>query len=108
MRFLCLYRPGTPEISKEPSPELVAKLAELLHDMSMAGALLAVEGVLESLHGVRLRRDQGELTAVEGPFPDVKQLVSTVIFIRTKTKADAVEWGKKLLAVLGEGELELR
>jgi hypothetical protein len=76
--------------------------------MGMAGALLAVEGLLESVHGVRLRQHQGELNAVDGPFSDIKQLVSSVILIRAKTKADAVDWGKKLLEVLGDGELELR
>ncbi|HKU37728.1 MAG TPA: hypothetical protein VJR89_06260 [Polyangiales bacterium] len=108
MRFVCLHRPGTAEGSRVLTPEQIERLSDLLYEMGMAGALLAVEGMLESVHGVRVRRRQGEVSAVDGPFKDVEQLVSSVLFIRAKTKADAVAWAKKLLEVLGDGELELR
>jgi hypothetical protein len=108
MRFLCLYRSGKPETAAPPSPDEIRRLGQLLYDMTIAGALVAGEGLLESLHGVRLRQHHGEVIADDGPFKDIERIVSSVFFVRAKTKEDAVVWGKKLLDALGGGELELR
>lgn len=76
--------------------------------MTMAGVLLAIEGCSLSLHGARIWTDRGELRVVDGPFADTKQIISGAVLVQTKSKADAVRWGKRLLTILGEGSVELR
>jgi hypothetical protein len=107
-RYLYLYRAGTPETTLPPTEDQVTRAGALIHEMTMAGVLLAIEGCLPTRFGARIQMDQGELRVVEGPFTDVKQLVSGVLLLQTKSKADAIHWGKRLLTIVGEGSVELR
>jgi hypothetical protein len=91
-----------------PTEDQVTRVGALIHEMTAAGVLIAIEGCLPTRHGARIQLDAGELRVVDGPFTDVKQVVSGVLLLQTKSKADAVHWGKRLLTILGEGSVELR
>jgi hypothetical protein len=108
MRFLCLYRPGTPESDKPPSEQEMATMGKLIGDMAAAGVLLAVEGCLPSSKGMRVTIDAGKFMVTDGPFPETKELIAGFCMLQTKTKAEAVEWCKRFLTVVGEGQSEIR
>jgi hypothetical protein len=108
MRFLCLYRPGTPESDKPPTREEMATMGKLIEDMTKAGVLLAVEGCLPSSKGVRVNIDGEKFTVTDGPFPETKELIAGLCMLQVKSKAEAVEWCKRFLAVVGEGQSEIR
>ena len=108
MRYLYIYRPGTPERDTPPSQEEMAAMGKLIADMSKAGVLLTAEGCLPSSKGARVRIDSGEFTVTDGPFPETKELIAGLCIVQVKTKAEAIEWGKRFLAVVGEGESEIR
>ena len=108
MRFLCVYRPGKPEEDRQPTQEEMAKMGKLIEDMSKAGVLLATEGCMSSKHGARVRVDSGKFTVTDGPFPETKELIAGYCLLQVKSKAEAVEWGKRFLGVMGEGESEIR
>src|SRR6185312_512380 len=107
-RYLLLYRTGKTETVSAPSPLMVERARSLLHEMTIAGVLLAVEGCLPTQHGALVRSEKGELQATDGPFMDLKEIISGVTLIQTKSKLDAVHWSKRLLGVLGEGSVEVR
>lgn len=108
MRFLCVYRPGTPETETPPSRAQAAAMGKLIADMAKAGVLLATEGCMPSSKGARVRIDAGKLTVTDGPFPETKELIAGFCLLQVKSKAEAVEWGKRFLQVVGEGESEIR
>ena len=108
MRFLCLYRPGSAESDSPPTQEEMAKMGKLIGDMAQAGVLLAVEGCLPSKHGVRVSIDGNKFTVTDGPFPETKELIAGFCLMQVKTKAEAIEWGKRFLSVVGEGQREIR
>jgi hypothetical protein len=108
MRFLCVYRPGTPEVDRPPSPEEMAAMGKLIDDMAKAGVLLATEGCLPSSKGVRVRSDAGKFTVTDGPFPETKELIAGFCMLQVKSKSEAIEWNKRFLAVVGQGESEIR
>jgi hypothetical protein len=108
MRFLCLYKPGKPETDAPPTQQEMATMGKLIEDMSKAGVLLAVEGCLPSAKGVRVRIDGGRFSVTDGPFPETKELIAGFCLMQVKTKAEAIEWGKRFLSVVGEGESEIR
>lgn len=108
MRFLCVYRPGTPESDAPPTKENMAAMGKLIGDMAKAGVLLATEGCLPSSKGMRLRIDAGKFTLTDGPFPETKELIAGFCLLQVKSKEEAVEWSKRFLATVGEGESELR
>jgi len=108
MRFLCLYKPGSAESHAPPTSEEQQTMGKLIGDMAKAGVLLATEGCLPSSQGVRLRLNAGKFTVTDGPFPETKELIAGFCLIQVKSKAEAVEWGKRFLSVVKTGESELR
>ena len=108
MRFLCVYRPGTPERDEPPTQEEMEKMGAFIDEMAKAGVLLATEGCLPSSKGMRVRVDKGKYTVTDGPFPETKELISGFCLMQVKSRAEAVEWTKRFLAILGEGETEIR
>jgi hypothetical protein len=106
MRFLCLYKRGKAETNTPPSPSEQAAMGRLIEDMSKAGVLLATEGCLSSEHGVRVVVDSGMFDVKNGPFPE-KELVSGLCLMQVKDKAEAVEWCKRFLSVVKEGQSEV-
>lgn len=108
MRFLCLYRPGKPESDKPPTQEEMATMGKLIEDMTKAGVLLAAEGCLPSSKGVRLDIHGDKFTVTDGPFPETKELIAGFCMLQVKSKAEAIEWTKRFLQVVGEGQSEVR
>ena len=108
MRYLCVYRPGTPESDRPPTQQEMAAMGKLIEDMTRAGVLLAAEGCLPSKKGVRIQVDSGKFTLTDGPFPETKELIAGFCMLQVKSKEEAIEWGKRFLSVAGEGESETR
>jgi hypothetical protein len=108
MRFLCVYRPGTAEQDRPPTRQEQEAMGKLIGEMAKAGVLLAAEGCLPSRLGARVRIDHGTHSVTDGPFPETKELIAGMCMLQVKSKAEAVEWTKRFLSVVGEGESELR
>ena len=108
MRFLCVYRTSTPESDAPPTQEEMRTMGKLIEDMSKAGVLLGTEGCLPSKRGARVRIDSGKYSVTDGPFVETKELIQGFCLLQVKTKAEAVEWTKRFLAVVGQGETEIR
>jgi hypothetical protein len=107
MKFLCLYKPGF-ESDAPPSQEEMATMGKLIEEMTKAGVLLATGGCMPSAKGSRLRIDSGKITVTDGPFPETKELIAGFALIQVKSKAEAIEWGKRFIATAGQGESEIR
>jgi len=108
MKFLCIYRPGTPESDAPPTQEEIASMGELIGEMTKAGVLLATEGCMSSKHGARVRVKGGKFSVTDGPFPETKELIAGFCLMQVKSKAEAIEWGKRFLALVKVGETEIR
>jgi hypothetical protein len=108
MKFLAVYRPGTPEEDRAPSQEEMESMGKLIGEMAAAGVLLATEGCKSSRHGARLAIDDGRFTVTDGPFPETKELIQGLCLMQTKTKAEAIEWTKRFLALVKVGSCEIR
>lgn len=108
MRFLCVYRPGTLESNRPPTAEEQTAMGKLIGEMAQAGVLLAAEGCLPSAFGARVRIDDNKFTVTDGPFPETKELIQGLCLLQVKSKEEAIEWTKRFLAVVGEGESEVR
>ena len=106
MRFLAVFR--AVEGNEPPAPEHMAAMGELIREMSEAGVLLATEGCLPSAYGVRLRQANGKVTVTDGPFTESKEVIGGFALLQCASMEEAVEWGKRFLAVAGDGETEIR
>jgi hypothetical protein len=106
MKFLSIYKAA--EKNAPPSQEEMSRMGKLIEDGFKAGWLVSTEGCLPSALGARVRRSGGSLTVTDGPFTEAKELVGGFAILRTNSKQEAIELARQFLAVVGEGECELR
>ena len=107
MRFMTLYKSGK-EATAPPTEKEIADMGKLIEEMAKAGVLLAADGLQPSSQGARVRIDGGKFTVTDGPFTESKELVAGFAILQVKSKAEAIEWTKRFLKVVGEGVSEIR
>ncbi|MGH7579898.1 MAG: YciI family protein [Gemmatimonadales bacterium] len=106
MRFLSVYRAAESDVP--PSTELLADMGKLIGEMAEAGVLIATEGCLPTSKGLRIRINDGEFTVTDGPFTEAKEVIGGFALMQVESREEAIEWGKRFLAVVREGESEIR
>jgi hypothetical protein len=109
MRFMVLV-PGSPEseAGAMPSTELLEAMTKYNEGLVKAGVMLAGEGLQPTSKGAKVRFDGSERTVIDGPFTEAKELIGGWALMEVRDKAEAVEWTKRFLGVLGYGESTIR
>src|SRR5262245_42065097 len=91
-----------------PKPKLIAEMEKFNDEMKQANVMLAGEGLLASSKGARVRCNKAtkKVSVLDGPFAEAKELVAGLWIIQTKSKAEAIEWAKRV--PFQGGEVEIR
>jgi hypothetical protein len=105
MRYLCVFKA---EESAPPTAEHQAAMGKLIGEMVQAGVLLSTEGCQPSAKGFRVRRTGKRVTITDGPFTESKEVIGGFALIQVKSREEAVEWTRRFLDVVGDGESEIR
>lgn len=106
MKYLSLYIPTPRQTS--PSPEYMAEMGKLIEESMKAGTLLATGGLVPlAKEGTRVRRSGDEVTVIDGPFIETKELAGGFAILQAKSKEEAIELTRKFLNTAGDGECEL-
>jgi hypothetical protein len=106
MRFLSIYK--TVERSTPPSPEEMATMGAFVEEAIASGAVLATEGCLPTAAGARIRRDGDTVTVTDGPFTEAKEVIGGFALLQADSLEEAIEMGRRFIAVAGDGECEIR
>ena len=109
MRFMIMV-PASKESEAGilPDEKILAAMGKFNEEMVKAGVMLAGEGLHPTSKGARLRFSGGEVTVIDGPFTESKELIASYALLQVKSMAEAIEWTTRFLKVLGEGECEIR
>jgi hypothetical protein len=108
MRYLG-YTLGDPSAPMpQPTQEDYAKMGAFVEEATKAGVLLATGGVGPLDEAVKVQYHDGEFTVLDGPFTEAKELVGGWAVMECRDKAEAIEWTKRFLALVGEGESTIR
>lgn len=94
MRYLMVLKSAQPPTA--PPPELMAGIMQLGEEATKAGALLDTAGLMPSAQGARLTLSGSELSVVDGPFAEAKEMISYALY-EVRTKEEAVEWAARFL-----------
>jgi hypothetical protein len=93
----------------------MAAIGKLTEELTRAGVVLETGGLLPSAMGVRVNVADGKVTVTDGPFSEAKELIGGYAILRVKSKAEAIEQGKRFMTVHRDtmgpgysGELEIR
>ncbi len=109
MRFLGYTLANEAETPTEPpSPDLYEKMGRFVEEATKAGVIVATGGIAPTSEGARISLKDGEFTVVDGPFAEAKELVGGWALMECRDLPEAVEWSKRFLGVLGEGEVRVR
>jgi hypothetical protein len=95
------------ETSPAPSEELLAAMGEYNEGMIKAGMMISGEGLKPSSQGFRVRYANGKRTVIDGPFPEVKELVAGYSRFQARSVEEVIEWIKRWPPLDGHGEVEL-
>ena len=105
MRYLCVYKSDREEVP--PTENEMAKMGQLIGEMMQKGVLLTTEGCKSSKHGARLTIDNGKITVKDGPFTEAKEFIGGMAMIKVNSKAEAIEWTRRFVSVVGSGVSEI-
>ncbi|GAA0947224.1 YciI family protein [Actinocorallia libanotica] len=95
MHYLVILKSRRP--TAPPSPELMDAMMLLGDEATKSGALVDTGGLLPSGRGgARVRLEGGELTVVDGPFPEPGELISYVVY-QVADRDEAIEWASRFL-----------
>ena len=109
MRFLGYTLANEDETPTEPpKPELYEKMGAFVEEAVKAGVVVATGGIAPTSEGARISLKEGEYTVIDGPFTEVKELVGGWALMECRDLSEAIEWSKRFLGVLGEGEVRVR
>jgi hypothetical protein len=109
MRFLGYTLANEAETPMEPPrPELYEEMGKFVEEATKAGVIVATGGISPTSEGTIVSLKGGQFTVVDGPFTEAKELVGGWALMECRDKAEAIEWTKRFLSVLGEGESRIR
>ena len=86
----------------------------LLGEAVASGALLGGEGLKRSALGAKLRRTRGQVTVVDGPFTESKEIIAGFTLLQYASKQEAIDFAKRWLQIhvdaldVSDGEIEIR
>ena len=112
MRFMMIVKANKDsEAGIMPDETLIAAMTKYNEELAKAGALLDLSGLHPSSKGARVKFSGGKPTVIDGPFPESRDLIAGYWLIQVKSKAEAIEWARRVPAPHGEGqegEIEVR
>ena len=108
MRFLG-YTLGDETVPQPPpSPELFEEMGKFIGEATKAGVIVATGGIAPTAMGAKITLKDGEFTVTDGPFTEAKELIGGWALLECRDMDEAVEWSKRFVSVLGDGEVRVR
>jgi hypothetical protein len=109
LRFLSMHQTDArSENDAPPDPQLAAKMAALIDEMTKAGVLQAMGGLATTKQGARIRFEAGKHTVIDGPFAESKELVAGYAIFELPSKAAAIEWAIRFGDIVKVNEVDVR
>lgn len=106
-RFMSTHKPAT-DVSKPPSPEMLAAMAKLTDELTKSGVLLMSEGLRPSEESTRINFSNGRPTVTDGPFAEAKELIAGFSILKLSSKKEAIERSTRFAKVVGDVEIDIR
>jgi hypothetical protein len=101
MRFLSLIRINE-NSGLVPSAQLMQDMGTLMDEMTREGVLIRTAGLKPTKDGVRVRQRHGQLSMVDGPFVETKEVVGGFAILEAPSLETAIELTERFLRVHGD------
>ena len=84
------------EAGEMPSEQDLATMGKYNQQLIDAGVMVDGAGLQPSSKGARVGLKGGKVVVTDGPFAETKELIAGYWIINVKSKAEAIEWAKKI------------
>ena len=101
MRFLSMIRVDE-NSGQVPSEQLMQDMGKLIDEMTREGVLIRTAGLRPTAEGVRVRLRKGQLSAVDGPFTETKEVIGGFAILQAGSMQEAVVLTRRFLKVHGD------
>src|ERR1700719_4554550 len=112
MRFMMMVKSA--ENSGPPPKPLMDAMAKLTEDATKAGTMVQAGGLGPTAQSTRVRLSRGQVTVIDGPFTEAKEVVGGFAILDLKSKEEAIEVAQHFIELHKEhwpgweGESEIR
>ena len=96
------------EAGKMPPPEFLARMRAFNEELTSAGVLVGIGGLLPSSHGKRVKFTRGTRAVLDGPFTETKELIAGYAIWEVASMDEAFEWLARFPDPGTDDEIELR
>jgi hypothetical protein len=110
MRFLSMIRINE-SAGQVPSEQLMNDMGKLIEEMTREGTLIRTAGLRPTSQGRRVRLRKGQLSTVDGPFTETKEVIGGFAILEAPSMEAATELTKRFLRIHGDAweiECEVR
>src|SRR5258707_800417 len=97
MRFMSIVT--SPQPSAPPSPEMMQAMGKLADREIKAGRMLETGALMPLMSGAQVRITDGELSVIDGPFVEAKEVIGGYAIFELKDKKEAVEKAVEFMQV---------
>ena len=112
MRFMMIVKSS--ESSGRPPQALMDAIDKLGQEANKAGTMVASGGLAPTAVSTRIRVSRGQLTKIDGPFTEAKEVIGGYAIFDLKSKEEAIEGAQRFMELHKkhwpgwEGETEIR
>ena len=78
MRFISMIRIEE-NTGQVPSEQLMSDMGKLIEELTRTGQLISTAGLRPTSEGVRVRWRRGQLSTIDGPFTETKELIAGLV-----------------------------
>ena len=96
------------EAGAPPTPEMMAKMGDLIQRKFAEGKLVATEGCGPTSQGALVSYSNGKLNVTDGPFTEAKEIIGGFAIFRLKSMQEAFAEAREFLEIVGNGTVEIR
>jgi len=108
MRFMMILKSDPSSEAGEPAPTgMFEAMDRYNQELIKAGVMLSCDGLQPSSKGARIKTSGDKKSVIDGPFAEAKELVGGFWLIQAKSKAEAIEWAKRVPNPYHSGEFEI-
>jgi len=112
MRFMMMVKSA--ESSGLPPKQLTEAMAKLTEEAAKRGTMVGGGMLGATALGARVRLSRGEVTVIDGPFTEAKEVVGGYVMLELRSKEEAIEGTMHFMELHKkhwpgwEGETEIR
>jgi hypothetical protein len=97
VRFMMIVKADKQtEAGVMPTEQELATMGKYNQQLIDAGVLVDGAGLQPTSKGARVGLKNGKVVVTDGPFAETKELIAGYWIINVKSKAEAIEWAKKI------------